>query len=72
MKICQRLLSQFPSFTKVISSALKQCHETQKKHFTNCLNAPPEHSHFIMDHFGRNLLRGISRNEIFWLLRFQK
>jgi hypothetical protein len=25
------------SSTKVISSALKQCHETQKNHFTNCL-----------------------------------
>jgi hypothetical protein len=51
------------SFTKVISSTLKQCHEIQKKHFNNCLNLPLERLHLIMDCFGRNLLQcGTSRN----------
>lgn len=62
-----KVKSQLPSSIIVISSAFKQCHEIQKKHFTNCLNPFLKYPHLIMDFFGWNLLQcGTSRNKDFW------
>ena len=59
--------SSIAASRRVITQNFINCHNTQKKHFRNCLTPPESWDPIIVDRFGHmNLKRGSGKNENGW------
>ena len=56
-----------PSGNRIITNKLLSCHDTQKKHFDNCITPPEAAATTVLDRFFRSTLcRGSGKNENLW------
>ena len=59
--------NDIPVSHRIVTDRMMKTHETQKKHFENCLTPPPKSVYVVMDRFGSpNLTRGTGSLEHWW------
>lgn len=67
IKELQKLECSVTHSRNVVTQNFLTCHETQKKHFRNCLTPPEAWDPVIFDRFGHSILkRGSGKNENGW------
>lgn len=63
----QGMQKELPQSQQVVGQSLLDCHNTQKKHFENCLDLPDGVPWAIVDRFGTaTIVRGTNQLEAFW------